>query len=167
MVRDTHCVTMVDIVPEEQCEVEWEEQCSHTPETQCVPVLETQCEERVTEVCEESREEVCTHTTEHVTEHHAVPVVQSYNYVQSVPFVGRTGLIGKLCNVCWRTLTFGKVFLRLNTNPVLNDFNTPALLSLSTTITRSLTKDRTIKASTLSLCLNTITSQSSLRPPPQ
>ena len=96
VVRDTHCVTMVDIVPEEQCEVEWEEQCSHTPETQCVPVLETQCEERVTEVCEESHEEVCTHTTEHVTEHHAVPVIQSYNYVQSVPFVGRTGLIDKL-----------------------------------------------------------------------
>ena len=95
VVRDTHCVTMVDIVPEEQCEVEWEEQCSHAPETQCVPVLETQCEETVTEVCEESHEEVCTHTTEHVTEHHAVsvPVIQSYNYVQSVPFVGRIGLI--------------------------------------------------------------------------
>ena len=93
VVRDTHCVTMVDIVPEEQCEVEWEEECSHTPETQCVPVLETQCEERVTEVCEESHEEVCTHTTEHVTEHHSVSVVQGHNYVQSAPLVGRTGLV--------------------------------------------------------------------------
>ena len=96
VVRDTHCVTMVDILPEEQCEVEWEEQCSHAPETQCVPVLETQCEERVTEVCEEHHEEVCTHTTEHVTEHHAVPVIQGYNFVQSAPFVGRTGLIDEL-----------------------------------------------------------------------
>ena len=99
VVRDTHCVTMVDILPEEQCEVEWEEQCSHTPETQCVPVLETQCEESVTEVCEEHHEEVCTHTTEHVTEHHAV--IQGYNYVQSVPFVGRTGLIDELYHLIY------------------------------------------------------------------
>ena len=52
------------------------------------------------EVCEESVEEVCTHTTEHVTELHTVAgapsIIQTFNYVQNVPIVGRTGLIDDL-----------------------------------------------------------------------
>ena len=68
-VSDTNCVTMVDIINTEQCEVEFKEYCSHSPENQCVTVLETECSETVTEVCEEHQENLCTQATE-VTEYH-------------------------------------------------------------------------------------------------
>ena len=110
-VTDTHCVTMVDIINTEQCEVEWEEHCGHTPETQCVTVLETECTETITEVCEEYHEEICTQATE-VTEQHTIdypqPTIQiqpaiSLNHVAS----GKAG---------FRILIFSplKTFFQLN-----------------------------------------------------
>ena len=80
-VTDTHCVTMVDIINTEQCEVEWEEHCGHTPETQCVTVLETECTETIIEDCEEYHEEICTQATE-VTEQHTIEYPQPTIQIQ-------------------------------------------------------------------------------------
>merc|ERR1719357_1648352 len=56
---DTTCVTMVNVVNEKQCEIEYEQKCTHLPITQCATVLETQCIETQNVECHEHNETVC------------------------------------------------------------------------------------------------------------